>query len=179
MNLLHIESSDNLTKAFYLKSSLTLYKLVEYCELDFDTFYHQIMEMYTEMNTENTLKLLIRSKKLCNVKNTLIQIFKAISRREEISTKIKSICIYLLILCIEILENNTQSQIDPQIQKSIAKESTFLFKLTHKILELLQELRDVKFFEKMPFVWGAKVYDKMVKNEVIGIKRIINLVDSQ
>lgn len=80
---------DNLLKAFYLKSSLTLYKLVEYWELTGTRYFDQIMSLYEEVNVENTLKLLIRSKQLCKVKDILIELFKAIHKREEISEKIK------------------------------------------------------------------------------------------
>ena len=54
----------NLIKAFYFKSSLTLFKLVEYCELSNTKYYDQVMELYSDYNVENTLKLLIRSQKL-------------------------------------------------------------------------------------------------------------------
>ena len=80
----------NLIKAFYFKSSLTLFKLVEYCELSSTRYYDQVMELYNEYNVENTLKLLIRSQKLWRVKDILVQTFKSIHKREEISDKIKS-----------------------------------------------------------------------------------------
>lgn len=53
-----------LVKPFYFKASLTLYKLVEYCELDGTKYYSQIMDLYKDVNIENILKMLIRSKQL-------------------------------------------------------------------------------------------------------------------
>jgi len=82
-----IEEPD-LIKPFYLKSSLTLLKLIEYCELSGTKYYDSIMELYKDVNIENTLKLLIRSKQLCSVKDILLQLLNDISKREEISEKI-------------------------------------------------------------------------------------------
>lgn len=58
----------------------------------------------------------------------------------------------------------------------INSESDFLFKLTHNILNWITDLsKESKLFEKIPFIFGKVVYDKHIKNEAIGIKRIINL----
>lgn len=54
----------DLIKPFYLKSSLTLLKLIEYCNLSGTKYYDSIMNLYKDINVENTLKLLIRSKQL-------------------------------------------------------------------------------------------------------------------
>ncbi|CAI2368605.1 unnamed protein product [Moneuplotes crassus] len=154
-----------MVKPFFYKSAMTVMKLIQYCGLGNTRYYDSVMDHYKDKNIENTLKLLIRAKQLCAIKNILIKLLKAIHRREEISSKITA-----------ILKCNDEEKVDLNIKRLITSESTFLFKLTHNILKWIKELsQESKLFEKIPFVFNNTVYDKHVKNEVIAIKRIISL----
>lgn len=57
-------ADEELIKPFFFKSSVTLMKLIEYCGLSQTKYYDSVMDLYTDRNIENTLKLLIRSKQL-------------------------------------------------------------------------------------------------------------------
>ena len=84
-------SNESIVRSLYFKSSITLYKLIEYWGMQATKYFIQVMSLYKDVNIENTLKLLIRSQKLLKAKETLIQIFKQIPIREEISQKFKCI----------------------------------------------------------------------------------------
>lgn len=51
---------DGSIKSLYMKCSITLYKLIEYLEINKTKYYQQVMQLYKEVNIENALKLVMR-----------------------------------------------------------------------------------------------------------------------
>lgn len=116
-------------------------------DLDMPTSYQKIANKYSNVDIDNTLRILIRCKMYFSARKEIIKMLQDIDKREECLDDIRNVVLGM-----------TDDQEIEQRKRKIQKLSTYLMSITHKLSENIDTfVTNFKQFGK------TFVYDQMVK----------------